>query len=227
MSDDNMRIWNAVCVTDPANTKPVMFGRKFTAIDAHSQIRAATAQFGPAGEGWGWISKFEIVTNEDGVALVVCTLSLWHGDRANFFTCVGANKLTAISKDGKRTADHDAHKKAETDALTKGLSRLGFNADVFLGLFDDNKYVEGLKADKEPEAEPTEPASKHPAPSSGRAEVYRKINAAIKKHGKPEFESWRLDHGHKTSRDEMHVEALVEMVNNFNLDMTQDLMKGG
>ena len=25
--------------------------------------------------------------------------------------------------------------------LTKGLSKLGFNADVFMGRFDDNKYV--------------------------------------------------------------------------------------
>ena len=32
-------------------------------------------------------------------------------------------------------------KKCSTDALTKGLSALGFNADVFLGKFDDNKYV--------------------------------------------------------------------------------------
>ena len=37
--------------------------------------------------------------------------------------------------------DDDAVKKVATDALTKGLSRLGFNSDVFEGLFDDNKYV--------------------------------------------------------------------------------------
>ena len=27
---------------------------------------------------------------------------------------------------------------------TKGLSKLGFNADVFMGKFDDNKYVDSL-----------------------------------------------------------------------------------
>ena len=42
--------------------------------------------------------------------------------------------------------DDDFAKKVATDALTKGLSKLGFNADVFLGLFDDNKYVNQLKA---------------------------------------------------------------------------------
>jgi hypothetical protein len=29
--------------------------------------------------------------------------------------------------------------------MTKGLSKLGFNADVFMGLFDDNKYVSSLR----------------------------------------------------------------------------------
>jgi hypothetical protein len=29
--------------------------------------------------------------------------------------------------------------------MTKGLSKIGFNADVFLGKFDDNKYVKSLE----------------------------------------------------------------------------------
>jgi hypothetical protein len=41
--------------------------------------------------------------------------------------------------------DEDAPKKATTDALTKLLSHLGFSADVFLGLYDDNKYVARLQ----------------------------------------------------------------------------------
>jgi hypothetical protein len=50
-------------------------------------------------------------------------------------------------KDGapKMRLDDDAPKKAMTDALTKGLSHLGVSADVFLGLYDDNKYVQSLK----------------------------------------------------------------------------------
>jgi len=31
-----------------------------------------------------------------------------------------------------------------TDELSKGLSKLGFNSDVFEGLFDDNKYVQQM-----------------------------------------------------------------------------------
>jgi hypothetical protein len=32
-----------------------------------------------------------------------------------------------------------------TDALTKGFSHLGLCSDVFMGKFDDSKYVDGLK----------------------------------------------------------------------------------
>jgi hypothetical protein len=40
--------------------------------------------------------------------------------------------------------DDEWAKKIETDITTKALSKLGFNADVFLGLYDDNKYVNRL-----------------------------------------------------------------------------------
>ena len=32
-----------------------------------------------------------------------------------------------------------------TDALTKAFSHLGVSADVFLGMFDNSKYVEDMK----------------------------------------------------------------------------------
>ncbi len=41
--------------------------------------------------------------------------------------------------------DDEAPKKAMTDAMTKAFSHLGMSADVFLGMFDDSKYVESLK----------------------------------------------------------------------------------
>ena len=65
-------------------------------------------------------------------------VSLWHGDRANVF---GPMFGGAEWKDKNNRLDSDAAKKATTDALTKLLSQLGFNADVFLGRFDDSKYV--------------------------------------------------------------------------------------
>jgi hypothetical protein len=34
-----------------------------------------------------------------------------------------------------------------TDAMTKALSHLGMSADVFLGMFDNSKYVEKVAAE--------------------------------------------------------------------------------
>lgn len=131
---DNLRIWNAVEKTNPAHTKKVNQRGGFTAISAAYQIMAATEQFGPIGIGWGYISGNPIIID----TLIVVPVTLWHGDRSNTFgPMMGCEEW----KDGKGRIDSDAPKKATTDAITKLLSQLGFNADVFLGKFDDNKYV--------------------------------------------------------------------------------------
>jgi hypothetical protein len=139
MSNDNMRIWEAVSKTDPSHTKKVNQRGGFTAISAHYQIMQATKQFGPVGVGWGY-------TNGDaflmGDKLVVVPVTIWHGDRSNTF---GPLYGSAELVDAKGRLDSDAPKKASTDGLTKGLSQLGFNADVFLGKFDDNKYVQAME----------------------------------------------------------------------------------
>ena len=57
----------------------------------------------------------------------------------------------SANKPGYFKVDEEYAKKVATDALTKGLSFLGFNADIFLGKYDDSKYVEGLKEEKRAE----------------------------------------------------------------------------
>ena len=136
---DNMNIWNQVCKTDPATTKAVSYGtRRFTAIDAYAQIQRATDLWGPIGIGWGFTYKLNWM--ETAVAAEV---RLWyaHEDVHAEVDACGCKSLY-IGKDNKY--DDDAPKKAVTDGLTKAMSYLGFNADVFLGKFDDNKYVQQM-----------------------------------------------------------------------------------
>ena len=45
----------------------------------------------------------------------------------------------------KLLLDDEAPKKALTDAMTIGFSHLGVSADVFLGMFDNSKYVSAMK----------------------------------------------------------------------------------
>jgi hypothetical protein len=140
---DNLDLWNSVAETDPEHTKKINARGGFTAIGANYQIREATRAFGPIGIGWGYTTGQPMF--QDG--LIIVPVSLWHGSRTNVFgPMLGAAVLAAGGR-----VDHDAPKKATTDAITKLLSQIGFNADVFLGLFDDVKYVEELKQKKEVE----------------------------------------------------------------------------
>lgn len=138
----NMRIWDAVSKTDPRHTKKVNQRGGFTAISAHYQVMSATKQFGPIGVGWGYKNGDPII----GEGVVIVPVTIWHGDRSNDFGPIfgGADLF-----DSRGKVDSDAAKKAATDGLTKGLSQLGFNADVFLGRFDDNKYVEEVRQEFE------------------------------------------------------------------------------
>lgn len=139
-NEDRMRLWNRVCKTNPKHTKKVTYGRKFTAIDAMYQIQMATEQFGMAGEGWGW-NFSEPLFPVGGTVVIKCIL--WHKKKENTVEHFGQCALA----DSNGKFDRDALKKAATDGLTKCLSYLGFNADVFLGRFDDNKYVEELEVE--------------------------------------------------------------------------------
>jgi hypothetical protein len=133
----NMRIWSSVEKTDPAHTKKVNQRGGFTAISASYQVMNATKQFGPIGGGWG----YDVVRTEMIGDFYIAHVLVWWGSRSNYFGPVpGCAQMFNTGKD--KRPDGDAPKKATTDAITKALSQLGFNADVFLGLFDDNKYVE-------------------------------------------------------------------------------------
>ena len=141
---DNLRIWSQVDRTDPAHTKQVTQRGGFTAISAAYQIMRATEVFGPIGEGWGYMAGAPIF--QEGIIFVPVTL--WHGERPNIFGPMLGGAEWKDAKSGR--LDSDAAKKATTDALTKLLSQLGFNADVFLGKFDDNKYLAEVREEFAP-----------------------------------------------------------------------------
>ena len=174
--NQNMRIWNKVCKTDPSHTKQVSFGRRFTAIDAMYQIQSATEVWGPAGEGWGFEGKHS--TQECGqVVLAVSDVTLWwrNGDRVNVSGTVRASS-TLVSAKGH--VDEDAWKKATTDALTKLLSYHGFNADVFLGKFDDNRYVQARAREEAQEKKAATAPAQETGPKISEAQ-HRRLEARI------------------------------------------------
>lgn len=153
---DTLSIWEAAQTTDPNYTKGFKRTGGFTgtAINGTYLMKRATEAFGPLGIGWG----YEILEERmlDGAAIAetnACEVihclrvRLWYKHEGETGEVVHFGQTTFVGKNkyGPYT-DEEAPKKSLTDALTKCLSMLGFGADVHLGLYDDNKYVEGLIA---------------------------------------------------------------------------------
>jgi len=146
-ADENMHIWNQVCETDPAFTKAVGFRGGFTSIDPQYQLQRMTETFGPCGKGWGYEAEDQEIRLDDENIIAKVTVRVWWRDKDDEIRFLGPVSTTAMLVDGGRV-DLDACKKATTDALTKSYSRLGVNADVFLGQFDDPEYIEQLHRKK-------------------------------------------------------------------------------
>lgn len=159
MSDDNMKLWDSVSSTDPAYTKPVTLGRKFTAIDPQYQIMKATQALGPIGGRWGWHANHDMILI-NGIEHAVADVTVWvrHDGQPNASTygpMRAMNRMYTSTKSADRKTwkiDEDAFKKVTTDALTKLLSHMGISADVFLGKFDGERYTAKQREDGQPQS---------------------------------------------------------------------------
>lgn len=166
---NNMSIWQTVEKTDPAFTKGFSRGGGFkgTSTNATYLARKATELFGPCGTGWGvTVISEDVMTGSphviDGVVIAYDLIHkvharLWYvqdgkrGEVEHF----GQTQFVGKNKNGFYT-DEEAPKKSLTDAMSKCLSLLGFSADIFMGLYDDNKYVASLQAEFAPRVSPEE-----------------------------------------------------------------------
>lgn len=140
MNDENIQIWKSVENTNKEYTKSVSLGGwKFQTIDAHYQILQATKLWGPYGSTWGVKDeKFTpLLTGGNDVASILYTATFFYPKGS--FPINSDIRLNSRTKSGYKE-NNDYAKKVSTDALTKGLSKLGFSADVFMGKFDGNKY---------------------------------------------------------------------------------------
>ena len=146
---NNLELWNKVEKTNPRHTKNVKSGgRSLTAINAQQQIKNATSEFGKYGDTWGLKDiKLEYVNGLINNQMLAVAQGFFYYPNGGFD--IGSSILVQswIASKSYNKVDDDFLKKLETDMLTKSLSKLGFNADVFLGKFDDNKYVARMNAE--------------------------------------------------------------------------------
>ena len=151
---NNLKLWGMVGKTDPANTKQAKKGQySFTAIAPMSQFKEATKAFGIQGIKWG-IKIGSEVFHEKAIGETI----LLNYDAILYFEFEGEKGELSIhateklcyktqGSSGYLKIDDEARKKVVTNAKTKGLSELGFNADIFMGEFDNHEYVELRKTE--------------------------------------------------------------------------------
>ena len=143
---DGLAIWKQVEKTDPRATKKIT-GKAFggTAIKPMYLIKRATELWGPMGHRWGLTVLDQRVVEcgpTDRLHVVLAEVFYpTEGGGRGAVPCFGQTHLCGARKSGEFFLDEDAPKKSLTDALTKGLSWLGFAADVHMGRFDDVKYL--------------------------------------------------------------------------------------
>lgn len=149
MSKENLNLWDSVSKTDPLYTKQAKKGAyKFTSIAPIYQFKMATEAFGVQGIGWGVVVGSEVFKETE-----YGTTTILSYDAVMYFKLDGERgeiPIHATEKicyqtqgaSGYMKIDDESRKKVVTNAKTKGLSELGFNADVFMGMFDDPNYVD-------------------------------------------------------------------------------------
>jgi hypothetical protein len=136
-----------------------------------------TEAFGPAGKGWG-IDTYTVNVIDippTGEKMVCITVTIFYMDDKE--RCVtppgfGQDFIIKEVRDGLKV-DGESYKKAFTDALGNAAKYLGLGADVYMGMYDDSKYVNSMtekfgeaKEIKPPKA--NEPATTpKPEPESG------------------------------------------------------------
>lgn len=160
---DNLELWKSVEKTDPKHVKEIT-GKSYkgNSPKPHYLIHRATETFGPCGIGWGFeIVDERIEEGAPGDKLHIARVKVWYkwkGERGEV-EHVGQTMLSGTRSTGKTYTDDDAPKKSVTDALVKALSMIGFAGDIFMGRFDDNKYVAELQRefDETPTATQTDP----------------------------------------------------------------------
>lgn len=144
----NTDLWDRLGKTDPKHTKGFKRAGGFsgTAIKPIYSYRKMTEEFGACGEGWGVNEPtFQVLPGAEGEVLVYCTVSIWYGPAKSYSVYgVGGDKVITKFSSGLKS-DDEAFKKAFTDAVTNALKLIGVGADVHMGLFEDNKYVNEVR----------------------------------------------------------------------------------
>ncbi len=154
----NLEFWNKYGDPDPDRVKPFKRtgGFEGKSVNATYIAQQLTDAFGPIGKGWGvnitdekYVDGAPIIVNDKVVCneiVHIVQVELWYikDDKECYVRQFGQTMFVTKNKWGIQT-DEEAPKKSLTDGMLKCAALLGFGANIHLGLWDDNKYVNDVK----------------------------------------------------------------------------------
>lgn len=224
---DNLTIWNKLGTTDPSHTKQFKRAGGFqgTALKPMWCYQKMTELFGPCGQGWGMSApQHQIVNGADDEVLVYCTCEVWYmqGEKRHSVFGTGGDKIVSKTKYGMAN-DDEAFKKAYTDAIMNGLKMIGVGADVHLGMFDDCKYVNSVRAefaDNQPDTKADKPQAAQAAKPASKADsrdTFARLQEAIR--GKSTLEALNAMCNHAKTK-----EAIATMPQDWQNQIEQQIM---
>ena len=187
---EKLNLWNTVERTPPDQTKKIT-GKSYqgNSPKPHYLVWKATETFGPCGIGWGFTIEDErIEEGAGGEKMHIARVRVWYeweGKRGEV-EHIGGTQFSGTRSSGKHFTDEDAPKKSITDALVKALSMIGFAGDIFMGRYDDSKYVQELEQEAR--------TANAPKPTEAQVKVASVMRDAIRMaETKADLDDWLND----------------------------------
>lgn len=186
---ENTALWDSLAKTPLEHTKAIT-GKPYkgTSPKPYWLIRRATEVFGPIGIAWGFTIVEEKLLDgamtEKGfpARIHMARVRVWYewNNKRGEVEHVGQTEFCGVRNSGQAFTDEDAPKKSVTDALTKALSMIGFAGDIFMGRYDDSKYVDDLKQEAKAEkAAADKPADKAASKKPTLDQRYKALSQAL------------------------------------------------
>ena len=136
MENSNLTLWEKVQNTpkELIETIESADGKKLNTVASINRIKKATEIFGVYGKNWGLKNikhSEQKIFNNLILGIVDAVFFYTQNETKVEFEITNSIPIVSVSDDKKMKVNYTYRKALETDTITKSLSRLGFNADIY------------------------------------------------------------------------------------------------
>lgn len=150
MENKNLALWEKVQDTPTEIIQKIKAedGTELNNVAPIHRLKKATEIFGTYGKNWGLKNikhSEQKIFNTLILGTVDAIFFYTHNDVKIEFEITNSISIVSVSDDKKMKVNYTYRKALETDTITKALSRLGFNADIYT----DGELIAGTQAETE------------------------------------------------------------------------------